>query len=69
MEEVIALASALKPVVKISHEDDIVNIKTKSAIGTEKMTFKLGKEFHSEKKDGRYCKVRTTNHFFFFMFY
>lgn len=63
-EEVVAVSAALKPVVTISQDDEIVTVKVKCAIGTEKMAFKLGKEFHSEKMDGRHCKVRTYNQIF-----
>ncbi|KAG7316392.1 hypothetical protein KOW79_019933 [Hemibagrus wyckioides] len=56
-EEVIAVLSAIKPVVTISQEDEIVNLTVQSSTGIEETSFTLGKEFHVEKKDGRHCKV------------
>ncbi|KAK3516892.1 hypothetical protein QTP70_028258, partial [Hemibagrus guttatus] len=55
-EEVIAVLNVIKPVVTISQEDEIVDIKVQSGIGIEETSFKLGKEFYVEKKDGRHCK-------------
>ncbi|KAK2864278.1 hypothetical protein Q7C36_003432 [Tachysurus vachellii] len=58
-EEVIAISNVLKPVVTISKDDDIVSITVQSGLGTEEKSFRLGKEFHLNKKDGRYCKVEV----------
>ncbi|XP_034169715.1 fatty acid-binding protein, brain [Pangasianodon hypophthalmus] len=56
-EEVIAVSDVLKPVVTVSQEDDIVVIKIQSSIGTEELSFKLGRAFYLKKIDCRYCKV------------
>ncbi|XP_060771809.1 fatty acid-binding protein, brain-like [Neoarius graeffei] len=56
-EEMIAITNVLKPVVTISQDDSIVVITRKSGLGTEEVSFTLGREFKREEKDGRYCKV------------
>ncbi|XP_053469761.1 fatty acid-binding protein, brain-like [Ictalurus furcatus] len=56
-EEVISISNVLRPVVTISRDDDVVVVKLQSAIGTEEFSFRLGKQFYHQKRDGRYCNV------------
>ncbi|XP_017311119.1 fatty acid-binding protein, brain [Ictalurus punctatus] len=56
-EEVISVSNVVRPVVTISKDDDVVVVKLQSAIGAEGFSFRLGKQFYHQKKDGRYCNV------------
>jgi len=52
------LASAMKPTIVISVDNDLWKLRTETMIKTQELLFKLGEEFDETTTDGRKVRVR-----------